>query len=62
MNNYKVRKALFQYDMKYGELAKLLGMTDTSLSRKLSKELSWREQRELVKIIKEVSENGNDNS
>lgn len=52
-NNEKIRTALNRSGMKYYELADLLGIADTTLSRKLRRELSEEEQDQIVKMIQE---------
>ena len=56
MSRYKnanIRIALIEADMAEYELAELLGITDTSLSRKLRRELPEKEQQDIIAKIME---------
>ena len=53
MNNIAIRMSLMEVGMKNYQLAELLGITETALSRKLRKELPEEEQRRIMAIIKE---------
>lgn len=57
-NNKKIRLVMFENDLRMFELAKLLGISETTLYRRLRTELPKEEQDRIVKIIKERS-NGN---
>ena len=52
MNNKKVRIAMIEADIRQWELAKLLNISESSLTRKLRDELPEKEQDEIVAIIK----------
>lgn len=51
--NAKIRIALIEADMAEYELAELLGIADTSLSRKLRRELPEKEQQDIIAKIME---------
>ena len=56
MSRYKnanIRIALIEADMAEYELAELLGIADTSLSRKLRRELPEKEQQDIIAKIRE---------
>ena len=56
MSKYKnanIRIALIEADMAEYELAELLGIADTSLSRKLRRELPEKEQQDIIAKIME---------
>lgn len=55
MTNVKVRVKMIESDIKQWELAKLLGISESVLSRKLRDELSEEEQDRIVKAIEERS-------
>ena len=55
MTNKRIRKALFESEVRQWELAKKLGITETSLSRKLREELPREEQRQILKVIQELA-------
>ena len=58
MNNSRVRNALFQNDLKYWQLARILGVSEATLSRKLRTELPADEQDRIVRMIeKEAKRN-----
>lgn len=54
MKNQKIRIAMIQHNIKQYEVAKLLGISETSLCRKLRDELPETEQDDIVSKIKEV--------
>ena len=54
MSNEKVRKALRVHDVKQWELAKMLGIAEATLSRKLRDELPDDEQDELIRMIEDA--------
>lgn len=55
--NIKVRKALLETGMTHSQLAKLLGMSQPSLSMAISTfELAASEQNRLVRVIREGAE------
>ncbi len=51
MNNKKVRIAMIEADIRQWELAKLLNISESSLTRKLREELPEKEQDEIVALI-----------
>lgn len=53
MNNKKVRIAMMEADIRQWELAKLMDISESSLTRKLREELPDEEQDEIVALIKE---------
>ena len=53
VKNIRIRSALMNSGMKYCVLAELLGISDSSLSRKLRKELPNDEQERIVNLIRE---------
>ena len=53
MKNVTIREALEKSGLKQWELAKLLKMSEFTLSRKLREELPEEEQNEIVRIIEE---------
>lgn len=52
-SNARIRKALLDAHMKQWELAELLGIAETSLSRMLRRELSEDIQKKYIAIINE---------
>ena len=58
MNNIKIRTALTKNGVKYWELAKILGFSDATLSRKLRDELPDSEQDRICRLIEERTKNG----
>lgn len=53
MNNKKIRKALKDTGVKYWELARLMGISDATLCRRLRDEIPAEEQDKIVKLIRE---------
>lgn len=53
MNNIEIRTALLEAGMKKWELADRLGIPDSSLSRKLRKEIQGDEKQKILNIIGE---------
>ena len=53
MKNIKIRKALKETGVRYWELARILGISDGTLCRRLRDELPAEEQEEIVKLIRE---------
>ena len=51
MKNQKIRIAMIQNNIKQYQVAKLLGISETSLCRKLREELPEEEQNEIVARI-----------
>ena len=56
MTNKKIRVAMFSQNMRMFELAKLLGVSEMTLYRRLRVELPEEEQDRIVKLIKEATE------
>lgn len=54
-NNKKIRTALEESRMRHWELADLLGISESTLVRKLRKELPEEEQKRIISIIKKGS-------
>ena len=59
-NNVKIKVAMLKADMKQWELARLMGIHEGSLSRKMRDELPEEEQEKIVKLIEEAESNGAD--
>ena len=55
MVNLEVRDAAIQHRVKLWEVADMLGMTDSSFSRKLRKELSEEDRARVLEIIESIS-------
>ena len=53
MNNMKIREALKNANMKYWELADLIGIAPCTLSVRLRKELPDMEQKKIISLIEE---------
>lgn len=61
MNNILIRNALAEERVKYWELARFLGISEATLSRKLRDELPAEEQERIVELIRQhVKPNGGD--
>lgn len=54
MNNKKIRIKMLELDMKQWELARLLGIGESSVSRKLRDELPEEEQDRICTLIDET--------
>lgn len=52
MKNYEIKVELMKRGMKQYELAELLGIADSALSRKLRKELPDEEKQRILEIIR----------
>lgn len=59
MNNMEIRTELLRVGMKQYELAELLGIADSALSRKLRKELPDEEKQRILEIIRRKEEGTN---
>lgn len=59
MNNMEIRTELLRVGMKQYELAELLGIVDSALSRKLRKELPDEEKQRILEIIRGKEEGTN---
>lgn len=59
MNNMEIRTELLKVGMKQYELAELLGIADSALSRKLRKELPDEEKQRILEIIRGKEEGTN---
>ena len=57
MNNQKIRIAIMRQNLKYWEVAKLLGIGETTLWRKLREELPEEEQDRIVEMIERGESN-----
>lgn len=53
MNNKKIRKALKETGVKYWELARIMGISDGTLCRRLRDEIPAEEQDKIVKLIQQ---------
>lgn len=53
MNNAKIRNELARTRLKYWELARIMGIHEGSLSRKLRDELPEEEQNRIVDLIRQ---------
>ena len=63
MNNKKIRKALKETGVKYWELARIMGISDGTLCRRLRDEIPAEEQDKIVKLIRQYGGGGeHDNS
>ena len=51
MNNTRIRNALFQNNTKYWQLARIMGVSEATLSRRLRDELPDDEQARIVRLI-----------
>lgn len=54
-SNNIIRNTLKKHNFKQWKLAEILGISETTLVRKLRKELSQDEQEKIIKLIKEYS-------
>lgn len=52
MDNMEIRMELLKKNIKYYQLAELLGVSEFTLSRKLRKELPESEKRRILEVIK----------
>lgn len=59
MNNSKIRYALKETGIKYWELARLMGISDATLCRRLRDELPAEEQDQIVELIRQHGGGGN---
>lgn len=57
MANTRIKEALKNKNMKQWQLAKLIGINEFSLSRKLREELDDEETEKMLALIEEGSEN-----
>lgn len=53
MKNIKIRKALKDYGVRYWELARLMGISDGTLCRRLRDEIPAEEQDQIVELIRQ---------
>lgn len=53
--NEKVRKALRLNDVRQWQLAKMLGVAESTLIRRLRDELPKEEQKKLIRMIEEIA-------
>lgn len=56
MSNEAIRRFAAGHGVKLWQVAEALGMADTSLSRKMRRELSQEDAAQIVEIIKALSE------
>lgn len=61
LNNAKIRIAMIECNMKHYELARIMGIHEGSLSRKLRDELPEEEQNKIVELIRNSVERKNEN-
>ena len=54
VKNLKIRRKMVEMNMSQGELGGLLGMTQQGVSIMLKRELSNKEQADIIKIIEEA--------
>lgn len=54
VKNLKIRRKMMEVDMSQGELGGLLGMTQQEVSIMLKRELSTKEQADIIKTIEEA--------
>lgn len=57
MKNLEIRLLLAEKRIKHYELAKAMGISDTTLSKKLRFELSNNQKQEIIEIINELARN-----
>ena len=53
MNNVKIRTELKKRGLKYWELARIMGISDATLCRRLRDEIPAGEQEKIVKLIRQ---------
>lgn len=58
MANDRIRVSLFIHKMKQWELAKLLGIGENTLIRRLREELPEDEQNRIIKVIEDSAKGG----
>jgi len=58
MNNIKIRMSLIEHDLKQWELASILNVSESQVSRMLRTELPEEEQDRIIAKIEEVISNG----
>lgn len=58
MNNVKVRQAIASNMLKYWQVAKLMGVSEMTLTRRLREELPDQEQARICRLIEEQTKNG----
>ncbi len=61
-NNVKIRIAMLETGMKQWELARILGMSESVLSRRLRDELPEDEQDKIVELIEKAGEESHENT
>lgn len=54
VKNLKIRRKMMEVDMSQGDLGGLLGMTQQEVSIMLKRELSTKEQADIIKTIEEA--------
>lgn len=55
VKNLKIRRKMMETNLSQGELGKLLGMTQQEVSIMLKRELSAKEQADIIKSIEEAT-------
>ena len=58
MNNKKIRTELKKQGLRYWELARIMGISDATLCRRLRDEIPAEEQEKIVKLIRQHSGGG----
>ena len=53
MANKKIRMKLLEYDLKQWQLAKLMGVSETTIYRMLREELPAERQKEILSLIED---------
>lgn len=53
-NNIQIRKEIFSYNLKKWKIAELLGITDSTFSKMLRKELSKEQKNKVLAIIEKL--------
>ena len=61
MKNARIKIAMAEHDVKQWELARILGIHEGSLSRRLRDELPAEEQDKIIELIRKHSGGGGDN-
>ena len=58
MNNEKIRTELKKRGLRYWELARIMGISDATLCRRLRDEIPEDEQEKIVKLIRQRARKG----
>ena len=59
MNNVKIRTELKESGLKYWQLARIMGISDATLCRRLRDEIPAEEQDRIVELIRQHGGGGN---